>query len=411
MIDSQKWSIPLTPRFRFPTVERPVCWRNGFSAVWRCVLFIFLLAVCQPLESDGGNASPSIWYGPLTLDYATRSLRKDFLRTFTDTQNWPTVYKRTAVFKQFIETLSPTPCPATGRPLYTDEELRQLAAFVNKAGLKTDFEIGGLRWTKDSCGPGSGRRSAAKEIKTLQRWVDAGGKIDYLTTDHAVMWNVGLVLQGNKELAGLADPDWHKVLDEVADSLAMIHKAFPEAKIGMIESLGYFSVRGANGEMYPTTDPACIYPIDFGEFLVTVRKKLQERGIALDHWHLDFGYRDCFYDGRNTKTADFNRLIGAERQLKSLGIPGGIIINAFDDFSQSGTNLIQEKEKARNVAERNDSAVRNTLAYLEAYRKAGGNPDTWIFQRWQPYPDTTGPETVPGTDMGLTRALLDKLNN
>lgn len=30
----------------------------------------------------------------------------------------------------------------------------------------------------------------------------------------------------------------------------------------------------------------------------------------------------------------------------------------------------------------------------------------WIFQRWQPYPDVTGPETVRDTDMGITCLLI-----
>ena len=40
---------------------------------------------------------------------------------------------------------------------------------------------------------------------------------------------------------------------------------------------------------------------------------------------------------------------------------------------------------------------------------AGGQPDTWILQRWQPYPDVTGPETIRDTDMGVARLLIQKL--
>jgi hypothetical protein len=302
------------------------------------------------------------------------------------------------VFKQYIETL--------GGKKYTDEQLKELAAFTRNAGLKCAFEIGALRWSEDSCGPGSGKEYAAGEIKVLRRWEEAGGTVDYLTTDHAVMWNVGLVLQGGKPLAGQADPDWRKVMDEVVDSLAMIHAAFPDAKIGMIESLGYFSV----GDKYTTTDPQCIYPIDFGEFLRTAQRRLGERGVELDHIHIDFSYQDCRYDGRRGKRLDFGRIMAAEERVKSLGLDCGIIINAFDDFSYTGANTVQEKAKARNVAERNASAVRNTLEYFDGYVAAGGEPDTWIFQRWQPYPDKTGPETVLETDMGLTKALLEQLN-
>ena len=143
-----------------------------------------------------------VWYGPASLNTATRGIRDDFLEQFTDMKNWPTVYRETVVFKQFIESLS-------GKK-YSDEELKQLATFTREAGLKCAFEIGALRWSPKLYGEGSGTAYAAQEIKTLQRWVDAGGTVDYLSTDHAVMWNVGLCLQGAKPMAGIGDPDGAK---------------------------------------------------------------------------------------------------------------------------------------------------------------------------------------------------------
>ncbi|MEA2068059.1 MAG: hypothetical protein U9P12_02550 [Verrucomicrobiota bacterium] len=344
-------------------------------------------------------AEPPVWYGPATLNTVTRGIRDDFLEQFTNTNNWPAVYGKTTVFKQFIETL--------GGEKYSDAQLKKLATFSREAGLKCAFEIGALRWTSGLYGEGSGKKYAAQEIKALQRWVDAGGTVDYLSTDHAVMWNIGLCFQGARPMVDyVADPDWRKVMDEVADSLATIHLAFPDAKIGMIESLGYFSV----GNQYTTTDPQCIYPIDFEEFLRTAQRRLGERGVELDHFHIDFSYQDCRYDGRKEKRLDFGRILAAEKTVKSLGIDCGIIINAFDDFSYTGVNIVQEKERAQNAAERSASAVKNTLEYFDGYVAGGGEPDTWIFQRWQPYPDVTGPELDRNTDMGVTRLLINKLN-
>ena len=373
---------------------------------------LVLAASCGVMPaSDGGKQNDSepgslgIWYGPGSINTVTRALRDDFMPQVTDKRNWPVVHANTAVFKQFIETLYPR--RKRGEPCYSDATLKRLAEFVTGSGFKSAFEFGALRWTKKKKdhGPGSGRRYAAEEIKLLQRWVKAGGTVDYLTADHAVMWNVGLCLQGPKPMAGLEDPDWRKVMDEVVDSLAMIQEAFPDVKIGMIESLGYFSV----GSNYTTTDPGNIYPIDFEEFLRTAQQKLAERGIAMHHFHLDFSYQDCHYDGREEKRLDFGRIMAAEKIVKSLGLDCGMIINAFDDSSYRGANRVQEEEKARNASERSASAVDNTLEYFDGYVAAGGSPDTWIFQRWQPYPDATGPETVRDTDMGVTRLLVNML--
>ena len=134
-------------------------------------------------------------------------------------------------------------------------------------------------------------------------------------------------------------------------------------------------------------------------------------GIELDHIHLDFSYQDCRYDGREENRLDFGRILAAEKIVKSLNIDSGMIINAFDDESYRGTNATAESQKAQNPAERSASAVDNTLEYFDGYIAAGGNPDTWILQRWQPYPDVTGPETDRNTDMGVSRLLINKLLN
>lgn len=376
------------------------------------VLLAGLLLVSSCGNSDGQANSTrkdfgeGIWYGPGSINTVERGLRADFMAQVTDKNNWPTVYKNTAVFKQFIETLYLF--PKHGDRCYSDKELKRLAEFVTGSGFQSAFEVGALRWEPHKHGPGSGEKFAQEEIELLQRWVKAGGTVDYLTADHAVMWNVGLCLQGAKPMAGLEDPDWRKVLNEVVDSLAMMHEAFPDARIGMIESLGYFTV----GKKYTTTDPDNIYPIDFEEFLRTAKKKLRERGVELDHMHLDFSYQDCKYDGRNENRLDFGRIIAAEKIIKSLGLECGMIINAFDDLSYGDStsgNMVGEKEKAKNPAARSASAVENTLEYFDGYVAAGGDPDSWIFERWQPYPDKTGPETDPNTDMGVTRLLVEKL--
>jgi hypothetical protein len=93
--------------------------------------------VVEPARSTGLG----VWYGPATLNTVTRGIRDDFMEQFTDIGNWPTVYRETAVFKQFIETL--------GGNKYSDTQLKELATFTREAGLKCAFEIGALRWTPE----------------------------------------------------------------------------------------------------------------------------------------------------------------------------------------------------------------------------------------------------------------------
>ncbi len=382
------------------------------------VIIIFSVASCFRGDLQASQISIdrrheenlSIWYGPGSIHTVTRAIRDDFLDQVTHKENWPTVYSHTKVFKQFIESLYPEPRPATGRPRYREEELRRLADFANQNGLQCAFEIGALRLSKNNTGVGAGQRYAEQELAVLKRWVDVGGRVDHLTTDHAVMWNLGLILQGDKPMAGLANPDWRMILSEVVKSLVAMKKAFPNAKIGMIESLGYFSIKGHKSKGYRSTDPGSIYPIDLGLFLVEAKSQLLEAGIKLDHFHIDFSYHDCRYDGKAKGVVDYGRIMAAERIIKSADLDVGMIINAFDDYTKTGANMVVEKQKAKNAKSRNRSAIKNTLDYLKGYLNAGGDPDHWIFQRWQPYPFLTGPETVLESDMGLTKKCIDMLS-
>lgn len=383
---------------------------------WTFNALILLAGSSHSLHS-ASQQDAQIWYGPGTLNTVTRGIRDDFLQQFTDVKNWKTTYQEQPVFKQFIETIYPQTLASTGRPRYTDQDLARLAKFTREAGLKCAFEFGALRWSAKNHGKGSGIRYAQEEIELLRRWQRLGGSVDYLTTDHAVMWNLGLCLQGSKPMAPyVKDPDWREIADEVVQSLAMFKVAFPDVKIGMIESLGYFSITGGDGHAYQTTSPADIYPIDFKEFMEVMQQKLAAVNIELDHFHIDYSYQDCVFDAgnRGRKGLDFNRAIGAEKIIKSMGIQSGIIVNAYDDQTYAeigGSNRVQEKQRAKNAEERSRSGVKNTLEYFDAYVESGGSPDTWIFQRWMPYPDRTGPESLESSDMGLTKQLVERLND
>ena len=127
----------------------------------------------------------------------------------------------------------------------------------------------------------------------------------------------------------------------------MFKAAFPDVKIGMIESLGYFSITGGDGHAYQTTSPADIYPIDFKEFMEVMQQKLAAVNIELDHFHIDYSYQDCVFDAgkRGRKGLDYNRAIGAEKIIKSMGVQSGIIVNAYDDQTYAeigGSNMVQD---------------------------------------------------------------------
>jgi hypothetical protein len=340
-------------------------------------------------------APDSIWYGPMSLN-PDHSDRSDFVPMITDAANWRESLPHVQVFKQFIEALIP------GRGRYSDADLAKLAAFCRAQDLHQAFEIGAVRLSLQDHAPGEGKRQAAREIKTLRRWTAAGGTVDDLTSDHAVMKAMADILQGpHPPLAGLVEPSLDRFIAEAADSLQVFHQAFPAAKIGMIESLGFFSVRGIDGRLYRTTDPQYLPDISFEDFFDRMQAALAARGLRLDHFHIDYDLRACRHDGGG-KTADFGRILAVEKYVRSRGVKVGILVNAWDPGARPET-VVSDAKRASKIA------VAKTLEYFDGYRAAGGHPDQWVFERWQNYPDRTGPETDPDTDLGLLRAMLRRL--
>ena len=166
------------------TITRSIALLAGLALVAGCGV--------SPVAKSGrpdavDEGSLGIWYGPGSINTVTRGLRDDFMSQVTDKSNWPVVHANTVVFKQFIETLYPR--RKSGAPCYSDATLKRLAGFVTGSGFKSAFEVGALRWSpkKKDHGPGRGKRYAAEEIKLLQRWVAAGGTVDYLPSDPAAI--------------------------------------------------------------------------------------------------------------------------------------------------------------------------------------------------------------------------------
>lgn len=79
-------------------------------------------------------------------------------------------------------------------PELPDEQLGRLAAVCRQNDLDVAFEVGGLRMGAAKPVRGQwGKAVAQNEFTHLKRWLEAGGTLDYLSTDHAVMMN--LILQ------------------------------------------------------------------------------------------------------------------------------------------------------------------------------------------------------------------------
>jgi len=343
-----------------------------------------------------------IWIGPKAF-VRGRELRPDFFSVLTDPTAWDEVLGQTDVFKSYIMFLPDIPLPDKQTPELTDPQLETLARFFRNRGIKVAFEVGGLRCSKRICGDTAGEQYARFELHWLRRWLHAGGTIDFLTTDHAVMMNMrGVGFKG----PGL-DPNRPckmsvaQLTQELADYFVTVHREIPNARLGVIESLGYFQITGADGTLYKQTDPKL--PVwTFPEFFDGLLAAMRARGLHVDHFHIDFGYGGAAHDGRKYRGGglDFGRIRAVEDYVHSKGVKSGIIINAFHDAHYGRATPNPDPRRASR------QAWRNTLAFLRGYLAAGGASEHILLQTWQPYPDRTGPEDEPYTVLNIARDAL-----
>lgn len=351
---------------------------------------------------DGPEPKPDrIWVGPMPF-ISGREIRRDYFSILTDPAAWPTVLARTDVFKSYIMMPPRDPLPGEEEPQLSDEQLEALAAFMRERGVRTAFEVGGLRITDRVFGPFAGEKCARIELTHLRRWMDCGGSVDYLTTDHAIMMNmrgagftgpgVSPVRPGNMSMGEL--------IGELADYFETMRQEIPGVKFGVIESLGFFHITGPDGREYPRTDPQL--PVwKFDAFIDELLAAMKEKDQTLDHFHIDFGYEGVRHDGRDRGELDFGRILGVEQAVHARGVKTGVIINAYHDRSVAEPDPIAASREA----------YENTLAFTRGYLAAGGKSEHIIIQTWQPYPDVTGPEDRLHTVLNIARDVLALIPN
>lgn len=348
------------------------------------------------LTASADSSSDRIWVGPMPF-VEGRDLRPDWTGNLLDESNWASILKQADVFKSYLMVLPEDHCAGKTTPELTDEQMLQLINLLRKHEIKVAFEVGGLRNSTEIGGEQAGEKYAEFELRHLRRWKKLGGQIDYITTDHAVMMNIrGCGFPGPG-----VDPNraWkmtvQELSNELADYFAVLHKEIPEAKFGVIESLGFFHIHDIAGYEYSRTDP--YLPVMwFEQYFDDLLAAMRERDLVLDHFHIDYGWEGVQYDGHLKKTLDFGRVLGVERFVQSRGVKSGVIFNAFHDTAIADPDPVVASHEA----------CERTLEFTRGYLAAKGNSNHIVIQSWQPYPDKTGCETEPETNLGLIRNVM-----
>lgn len=350
---------------------------NYLSKVVLFTIVAFLAVVvsgCDKSETNPMSENPDpiidetqtpCWLAPMAMDIdRNRAIVSDYIKAITHPVDYyPEVFKNTKVLKLYIEALN----------RYTDDDILALVEFSNTYELEIAIEVGGIRMKVGQvAATQTGVASAEFEFYSLNKLIKAGGKVNYITTDHSM---APYLTGRNTELDALTVEE---IMGQMMEYFKYMQERIPRLKVGTIESLGFFWVMG-NGRQYRATDQS-LKRLDFERFFDTYLSVAQKKGVVLDHFHIDFGAHDVAYDG------GYGRILAVEKYVKSKNVKSGFIAtNAYHDGMQIPSN----DPNAAAI-----SSANNTIKYFEDYIKAGGNSNYLILQRWQPYPSQLGNEKV-----------------
>ena len=276
-------------------------------------------------------------------------------------------------------------------------DLQKMVNITNENCLKTCVEIGGARtanyrdsWSK------TGEKAAESELALFNNWTKLGGTIEYFTGDHAIMMNLHSVDDYTKGL-------YYQLIREQMKYFKKLRESFPDAKFGLIESLGYFDLTTPEGYQYKQT--ARLSDIwDFEEFLDDVLDMADEIGVTIDHFDLDFGINGCEYDAKNRfgdgykeGMLDFGRVYAAQQYCRERGIAVGI---CFNDYIRNRAQQGVEDEVYNKLAHD------NYVKYFNEYQQGRELPDKALIQCWDKWPVEVGPETKENTYLNTLKDVL-----
>lgn len=332
------------------------------------------------------KVSDQIWVCPLPMDLTHKSrIMPDFVPIIVQKENWPEVFGRTAVYKTYIEALGK----------FSDEELAALGRFVRENDLPVAVELGGIRMAAmrpEVADTAIGIESAKIEWPVLERFIRLGGRVEYITTDHAL----AEMMTGRNKRRTLPR---EMLFDQMMLYFRFMREKIPGLRCGAIESLGFFTVEGTNGRQYEQLD-ASLTRVGFEEYFDGYLAAAERAGVPIDHFHIDFGMQDVEADG-GPSGLDYGRVISVETYVQEKGVHAGFIAaNAFS-FPMTLTEAVEDWQGAcRSAAER-------TQRYFEGYMRSGGRSDYLILQRWQPYPIAVGEnEDVPNSQLSIFKSLV-----
>lgn len=376
--------------------------------------------------------------------------RDDYLAEVTNINNWTDIIAtgKTIVFGLHIGGLSPVAFRGYSARPFTDAQLAQLAQFINEHHFKVSIETGGLRLNKnekliadpdcpegDMTCAGEGRRTADFEMaRYLKRWLDVGGRIDYIIADHPILFAARSIANPTFNIRRDTTHDasaititdivqellnYYAEIDAVlADYHVRAGKPYASVEFAMIDGPSEYTIVGdRTGRVYPsrlrptllnagdTTFSTIVNilaaQVNNAEFSPSVAARLRKMAVIFDA-----GPQVVLADGNGSQ--NFERILTAEHVLSAAGFrpmyiihPGAFAYSPTYAYTDADVTCAEssacDKSPSGVLSLANEMAQYLDIHLLEEYLRAGGTPESVLVDSWHRYPSATGPSQTPFT--------------
>ncbi|MFV1967434.1 MAG: hypothetical protein ACC628_18550 [Pirellulaceae bacterium] len=296
---------------------------------------------------------------------------------------WPFVKQRLTGIQLYIDKIN------TART----EELEALVQVAEEVGLKVSIECGGTLGFA-GLNDNNGERSAAIELAKINKWYQAGGKVDYLNLDGPVR-RLLHPTGGRRHLPGFTSVE--RCARELADYMKAVKGQHPEIQFFLLTNFPNWGYRGdvsyhARGDKRQDWG-------DYDAVVRTVLKVIDSEGLEFAGVTVDNPYEYLAGEHFSVKLPNpaevdwLTRVRTYEQFARERGLQFNLIIN-----SEAGG-----KESDQAFYER-------TLKMFHTYHAAGGRPTRYFVQSWYEHPKEIVPEDEPHSLTALVRAVIQKLD-
>lgn len=233
------------------------------------------------------------------------------------------------------------------------------------------------------------QRAADCELERIKRVEALGGKVRYFDVDGPIRH----MLYPVTGCAGF--PTVERAAQEFAKYMVAVHRVYPDVEFFALTNFPNWRWKG--GIAYP----GCA---NWGDYYTAVTaiirnaKKAEAplRGITVDNPY-DFAMGRVRVPGVKTDPSEIDwmgRILELERYVHSRGLEFNLIVNS-SVAGETSSELFNKE----------------TLEFIDCYKKRGGKPDRYIVQSWYTHPtrEEMLPETSPNTFTWLVKEVIKRV--